>query len=108
MRIVTGQGHVLFLATLDFGFHHNLQEAHRLVSLKAVGRLSLVACFIRATIQHLGISSPLPVEVLQSWSHVDVEGFLEWQFSRAFGCVHHCGLFRSDGVMIFPGMFCYC
>ena len=40
--------------------------------------------------------------------HVDVEGFLEWQFSRALGLVHHCGLIPFDGVVILPNMLCYC
>ena len=49
----------------------------------------------------------VPVEVLLSRGHVDVDGFLEWQFSRPCP-VHHCDLFPSDGVMILPSMLCYC
>ena len=42
------------------------------------------------------------IEVFLSRGHVDVEGFLEWQFSRVFGLVHHYGHFQSDGVVILP------
>ena len=42
----------------------------------------------------------VPVEALLSRGHVDVKGFLEWQFSRVFGLVHHTGLFPFDGVAI--------
>jgi len=49
----------------------------------------------------------VPVEAFLSRGHVDVEGFLAWQFYMAFCLVHHCGLFSSDGVVILPGMFCY-
>ena len=34
------------------------------------------------------------VEAFLSMGHVDLEDFLDWQFSWVFGCVHHCGLFN--------------
>ena len=40
--------------------------------------------------------------------HVEVEGFLDWQFSRVFGLVHHCGLFPSDGVVILASVLSCC
>ena len=50
----------------------------------------------------------VPIDVCLSRGHVDVEGFPEWQFSRVFGLVHHCGHFQSDGVVILPNTLCYC
>ena len=47
------------------------------------------------------------VEVFHIRGHVYVKSF-EWKFSRVFVHGHYCGLFRSDGAMIVPGMFCYC
>lgn len=68
----------------------------------------MVSYSLRAAIQHLGMSKPgAPVEVILGRGHVDVEVFLDWQFSRAFGLVHYGGLFLSDEVVILPSMFCY-
>ena len=50
----------------------------------------------------------VPVEAFLSRGHVDVDGFLEWQLSKASGTVCYFLLLPSDGVVILPNMLCYC
>ena len=47
------------------------------------------------------------VEAFLSMRHMDLEDFLDWQFSWVFCHVHHCDLFQCDGVVILPSMLCY-
>ena len=51
------------------------------------------------------LTSSVPIEVFLSRRHVDMEGFLEWQFSMVFSLIHHCGLFPCDRVVILPSTY---
>ena len=101
-------GHIIFIPALCvFQCHHNSSKAYQQVSMDVAdwcGR-SWFPASSRQPSSTQGSQtwcpcSEFPNAVGVMW--IDVEGFPEWHFSRAFGLVHHCGLFPSAGVMILP------
>ena len=92
------------MPTPVFQCHRDSHEAHQWVSL-------VVAEWSWFQLPHDSHPAPrdlkpsVPVEAFLSRGLMDVESFLEWQFSKVlvFGFVHHCGLSPSDA-----SMRCYC
>ena len=54
------------------------------------------------------LKSCVSVEVFLNRGHVDVDGFLEQQFTGQSGHINHCGLIPLDGMYILPCILSYC
>ena len=81
--------HILVTATLTSPWFTGVTESH---GTPRLGPGFLLPQDSHPASRYLWPS--VPVEVFLNKGHVDVEGFLKWQFSRAFGHVHQYDLFH--------------
>ena len=54
------------------------------------------------------LKSYVSVEAFPIKGHVEVDGFLEQQFTGVSSHVNHCDLIPLDGMLVLPCMFSYC
>ena len=54
------------------------------------------------------LKSCVSVEAFPIRGHVEVDGFLEQQFTGVSSHVNHCDLIPLDGMLVLPCMFSYC
>ena len=102
--MVTGQEHVLLTATLDSQCHCDSCKVHQRVSLEVMEQrgLALVSRYFTTAIQHPGMSvkPSVPVEAFLSRDHVDMEGLLEWQFTRVLLISNSIPMEEDQCVMV--------